>query len=313
MINNNRNYTQNANRSFRQIAKNLSGSDHIRNKRSKEIYRTYRGSPDKVNENVTLKYKSKTEIIDKNGSNEQEIVEFKGLASVASYDMLRSLIHGKDITYTLSGGQGTSAISLQNLESSNETWKGSLLQSEDGQVSLIKEDEEGFNVSLFEQSIYGTNGPVGCITENTSSMNFSCCHTPGTSTENRTVPVPTFKKALEDPMFVAPGTSKENSVPLSEAFDNSASYKYIVNIDDGISVKTVSSAEGNKAEVTISPQVALGSVYHVTVIPFNSCGETGYDISQTFKVIATPPPPPPTRTGVQIDPIQTPKIGRAHV
>ena len=186
------------------------------------------------------------------------------------------------------------------------SWKGSLLQSEDGQVSLIKEDEEGFNVSLFEQSIYGTNGPVGCITENTSSMNFSCCHTPGTSTENRTVPVPTFKKALEDPMFVAPGTSKENSVPLSEAFDNSASYKYIVNIDDGISVKTVSSAEGNKAEVTISPQVALGSVYHVTVIPFNSCGETGYDISQTFKVIATPPPPPPTRTGVQIDPIQTP-------
>ena len=62
MINNNRMYTQNANRSFKQIAKNLSGSDYIRNKRSKEIYRTYRVSSDKVNENVTLKYKS-------NGSN----------------------------------------------------------------------------------------------------------------------------------------------------------------------------------------------------------------------------------------------------
>lgn len=307
MINNNRKNTQNdANRSFKQIAKNLSGSDYIRNKRSKEIYRTYRGSSDKVNENVTLKYKSNTEIKYVNGTKEQEIVEFKGLASVASYDMLRSLIHGKDITYTLSGGAGTSAISLQNLVSSKDTWKGSLLESNNGQVKLIKEEgDEGFNVSLFQQSIYGTNGTVGCITENTSSMNFSCCHTPGTSTnEKRTVPVPTFKKPLEDPMYVPPGTSHENSVPLSEAFDNAASYKYIVNIDDGISVKTVSSAEGNKAEVTISPQVAIGSVYNVTVIPFNRCGETGNDSSQTFKVIATPPPPTPT--GTAIDPISTP-------
>ena len=215
MINNHRKYTQNANRSFKQIAKNLSGSDYIRNKRSKEIYRTYRGSSDKVNENVRLEYKRKTDIIDENGTNVQEIMEFKGLASVASYDMLRSLIHGKDISYTMSGGQGTSAISLQNLESANETWKGSLLQSQDGLVSLIKESEEGFNVSLFQQSIYGTNGPVGCITENSSSMNFSCCHTPGTSSNPTKINPPSSTSHTLDTMYVLPGQSGVNSLPLS--------------------------------------------------------------------------------------------------
>jgi hypothetical protein len=134
-------------------------------------------------------------------------------------------------------------------------------------------------------------------------MNFSCCHTPGTSTENTTVPAPTFKKSLENPMYVTPGSSIENSVPLSEAFDNAASYKYVVNIDDGISVKTVSSEDGNKAEVTISPQVAIGSVYNVTVIAFNRCGETGNDSSHTFKVIAKQQPPP-TTTGAAIGTIK---------
>ena len=309
MINNNRNNTQNANRSFKQIAKNLSGSDYIRNKRSKEIYRTYRGSSDKVNENVTLKYKSNTEIKYVNGTKEQEIVEIKGLASVASYDMLRSLIHGKDITYTLSGGAGTSAISLQNLVSSKDTWKGSLLRSKDGQVKLIKvEGDVGFNESLILQSIYGTNGTVGCITENTSSMNFSCCHTPGTSTnEKRTVPVPTFKKSLEDPMNLQPGQSGVNSVPLSGpsgAFQGATYYEYVADPNVGIDVETVISTEGyHEVEVTISPQVAIGGVYHVTVIPFNSCGETG-NSTQTFDVNVTPPPPP-TTTGTAIDPITT--------
>ena len=297
MINNHRKYTQNANRSFKQIAKNLSGSDYIRNKRSKEIYRTYRGSSDKVNENVRLEYKRKTDIIDENGTNVQEIMEFKGLASVASYDMLRSLIHGKDISYTMSGGQGTSAISLQNLESANETWKGSLLQSQDGLVSLIKESEEGFNVSLFQQSIYGTNGPVGCITENSSSMNFSCCHTPGTSSNPTKINPPSSTSHTLDTMYVLPGQSGVNSVPLSGtsgAFQGATYYEYVASPNVGIDVETVISNEGNqKVEVTISPQVAIGGVYHVTVIPFNSCGETGIT-TQTFDVNVTPPPPTPT-------------------
>ena len=302
MINNNRKYTQNdANRSFKQIAKNLSGSDYIRNKRSKEIYRTYRGSSDKVNENVTLKYKSNTGIkydVDVNGTKEHEIVEFKGLASVASYDMLRSLIHGKDITYTLSGGAGTSAISLQNLVSSNDTWKGSLLESSNGQVKLIKEEgDEGFNVSLFQQSIYGTNGTVGCITENTSSMNFSCCHTPGTSSNPAKIDIPSSTTITLNTMYVLPGQSGVNSVPLSGssgAFHGATNYEYVADPNVGIDVETVSSEGNQEVEVTISPQVAIGSVYNVTVIAFNRCGETGNDSSQTFKVIATPPPPTPT-------------------
>ena len=104
------------NRAFKQIANNLSGSDYIKNKKSKAIYKTYRGSPDKINKNVRI--------------------EENSLASAESYEMLNLITNGKDITYTMSGGEGTAAISLQNLYSSSDTWKGSLLKSEDGKVDL---------------------------------------------------------------------------------------------------------------------------------------------------------------------------------
>ena len=85
-------------RAFKQIANNLSGSDYIKNKKSKAIYKSYSRHPDIISKNVVVK----------------EDGDKKCLASAASYDMLHTMIHGKDITYTMSGEAGTGPMSLQN-------------------------------------------------------------------------------------------------------------------------------------------------------------------------------------------------------
>ena len=262
------------NRAFKQIANNLSGSDYIKNKKSKAIYKTYRGSPDKINKNVRI--------------------EENSLASAESYEMLNLITNGKDITYTMSGGEGTAAMSLQNLQSSNDTWKGSLQESEDGVVKLVAQD---FNESLYLQSIYGTNGTVGCVNENSSQLSFTCCGTAGTSTSPTTVPIPSLTGVNFAAMSIHPGSSEYNTVSLSQVYHDASYYEYTADPDYGITVIT----DGDKVNVALSSQVAFGSTFTVTVTPFNKCRQSGTNTntSRTFQVTAVPPIPTPT--DVEID------------
>jgi hypothetical protein len=361
------------NRAFKEIANNLSGSDYIKNKKSKEIYKTYRGSPDKINKNVRI--------------------EENSLASAESYEMLNLITNGKDITYTMSGGEGTAAISLQNLHSSSDTWKGSLLISEDGKVDLVARsglvsanlfahitagtntDEvatngvyhsvplsggsgsgavvtvtvsssvvsaiavtaagrgyavgdvltisAGFagagstertitlqatdltqsiykiNDPLFLQSIYGTNGTVGCVTEETSQLSFTCCGTAGTATNPQPVPRPTLKVTNFTSLHIAPGFSAENSVSLSQVYIGASYYEYSADPDIGITVST----DGDNVLVALSSQVQIGSHYTVSVTPFNKCRESGSSdtaITSSFDVYAaTRPIPTPTTVDIE--------------
>ena len=357
------------NRAFKQIANNLSGSDYIKNKKSKEIYKTYRGSPDKINKNV--------------------IIEENSLASAESYEMLNLITYGKDITYTMSGGEGTAAISLQNLYSSSDTWKGSLLKSEDGKVDLVARSglvstnlfahitagtntatnatdgvhhsvplsggsgsgavvtvtvsssvvsaiavtaagrgyavgdvltiSAGFagagstartitlqandltqsiykiNEPLFLQSIYGTNGTVGCVTEESSQLSFTCCGTAGTATSPQSVPKPSLTGNSFTDMNIHPGSSDFNDYSLGEVYNDASYYVYTEDPDFGISVST----DGDNVLVALSSQVAIGSKFTVTVTPFNKCRESGTNTSKSFKVTATPPIPTPTDVEIE--------------
>ena len=365
------------NRAFKQIANNLSGSDYIKNKKSKAIYKTYRGSPDKINKNV--------------------IIEENSLASAESYEMLNLITNGKDITYTMSGGEGTAAISLQNLYSSSDTWKGSLLKSEDGKVDLAGRSglvsanlfvhitagntdtnatdgvyhnvplsggsgsgavvtvtvsssvvsaiavtaagsgyaagdvltisagfagagstartitlqandlTQSINEPLFLQSIYGTNGTVGCVTEETSQLSFTCCGTAGTASYPQSVPKPSLTGNSFSPMSIHPGSSDFNDYSLGEVYNDASYYVYTVDQDFGISVST----NDNNVLVALSSQVAIGSKFTVTVTPFNKCRESGTNTSKSFEVTAIPPIPTPT--SLEIDsPIYVTPGGTAY-
>ena len=348
------------NRAFKQIANNLSGSDYIKNKKSKAIYKTYRGSPDKINKNVRI--------------------EENSLASAESYEILNLITNGKDITYTMSGGEGTSAISLQNLYSSSDTWKGSLLKSEDGKVDLAGRSglvsanlfvhitagntdtnatdgvyhtvplsggsgsgavvtvtvsssvvsaiavtaagsgyaagdvltisagfagagstartitlqandlTQSINEPLFLQSIYGTNGTVGCVTEETSQLSFTCCGTAGTASYPQSVPKPSLTVNSFLPMDIHPGSSEYNDFSLGEVYNDASYYEYTADPGFGISVST----DVDNVLVALSSQVAIGSIFTVTVTPFNKCRESGTNTSKSFEVTAIPPIPTPT-------------------
>ncbi len=260
------------NRAFKQIANNLSGSDYIKNKKSKEIYKTYRGSPDKINKNVRI--------------------EENSLASAESYEILNLITNGKDITYTMSGGEGTSAISLQNLYSSSDTWKGSLLKSEDGKVDPVA---QSFNEPLFLQSIYGTNGTVGCVTEDTSQLSLTCCGTAGTASYPQSVPKPSLTGKSFSPMDIHPGSSEYNDFSLGEVYNDASYYEYTAYPDFGISVST----DVDNVLVALSSQVAIASTFTVTVTPFNKCRESGTNTSKSFQVTATPPIPTPTTVDIE--------------
>jgi len=257
------------NRAFKQIANNLSGSDYIKNKKSKAIYKTYRGSPDKINKNVRI--------------------EENSLASAESYEMLNLITNGKDITYTMSSGEGTAAMSLQNLKSSNDTWKGSLQKSEDGKVNLVAQN---FNESLYLQSIYGTNGTVGCVNEDSTQLSFTCCGTAGTSTSHTQVPIPSSTAFSFADMSIHPGSSEDNSVSLNQVYHYASYYEYTADPDYGITVIT----DGDKVKVALSSQVAFNSTFTVTVTPFNKCRESGTNTSKTFQVTAKPILPLPSVT-----------------
>ena len=259
------------NRAFKQIANNLSGSDYIKNKKSKEIYKTYRGSPDKINKNVRI--------------------EENSLASAESYEILNLITNGKDITYTMSGGEGTSAISLQNLYSSSDTWKGSLLKCEDGKVDPVA---QSFNEPLFLQSIYGTNGTVGCVTEDTSQLSLTCCGTAGTASYPQSVPKPSLTGKSFSPMDIHPGSSEYNDFSLGEVYNDASYYEYTAYPDFGISVST----DVDNVLVALSSQVAIDSTFTVTVTPFNKCRESGTNTSKSFQVTATPPIPTPTSVAI---------------
>lgn len=265
------------NRAFKQIANNLSGSDYIKNKKSKAIYKTYRGSPDKINKNVRI--------------------EENSLASAESYEMLNLITNGKDITYTMSGGEGTAAMSLQNLQSSNDTWKGSLLKSKDGEVNLVAQD---FNESLFLQSIYGTNGTVGCVNEDSSQLSFTCCGTAGTSTSPTPVPLPTLTGVNFASMTIYLGESKETIIKLSDVFIGASYYEFTYDdpTETGI---TASVSPDNKVDVTapayIPAYLPSQNIISITITPKNKCNVSGPSVS--LAVLATEPLPTPT--GVEID------------
>jgi hypothetical protein len=260
-------------RAFKQIANNLSGSDYIKNKKSKAIYKSYSRHPDIISKNVVVK----------------EDGDKKCLASAASYDMLHTMIHGKDITYTMSGEAGTGPMSLQNLKSSNEVWKGSLQQSTGGVVSLVDKD---FNEELYLQSIYGTNGNVGCVTENSTDLSFNCCNDPGTSEDPVSITKPTASGTSFSKLKMNPGETQETSEKLSDVFSGAVCYEY--SIDPNYVGVTASTSSDDKVEVYVPPSVAPTSSITITVTPNNKCCESG-GVSADFdvEVIA----PGPSKTG----------------
>ena len=257
------------NRVFKQIASNLSGSDYIKNKKSKAIYKSYKETPDKVNKNVTI-------------NNDYS------LASAESYDMLNLLTNGKDLTYNRNNDcVGETAMSLQNLQSSNDIWKGSLLKNEAGKVGYVSQD---FNEQLYIQSIYGTNGPVGCVTENnsTSSIRFTRCGNPGKSTEPADAPLPTKSTSTaldtDSPLYVTPGKSEVYGIKLSDAFNDAAYFEITADINQGIGF---SITDDYKVEVFLNKSVPVLQTYIVTVIPYNVCREKADQSNyQTFEVKA---------------------------
>ena len=264
-------------RAFKQIANNLSGSDYIKNKKSKAIYKSYSRHPDIISKNVVVK----------------EDGDKKCLASAASYDMLHTIIHGKDITYTKSGETGTGPMSLQNLKSSSEVWKGSLQQSTGGVVSTVNKE---FNEELYLQSIYGTNGNVGCVTENTTDLYFSCCNDPGTSGTPSSIDKPTNSGSFSK-LEMNPGETKETSETLSGGpsgvFSGAVCYEYT--IDPNYVGVTASTSSNDKVEVYVPPTVAPTSSITITVTPKNKCCESGPSADINVEVIA--PTQAPSLTG----------------
>tara|TARA_B100000900_G_C20466602_1_gene669560 strand:- start:87 stop:938 length:852 start_codon:yes stop_codon:yes gene_type:complete len=197
-------------------------------------------------------------------------------------------------------------MSLQNLQSSNDIWKGSLLKNEAGKVGLVTQD---FNEQLYIQSIYGTNGPVGCVTENnsTSSIRFSRCGNPGKSTEPADVPLPTKSTSTaldsDSPLYVTPGKSEVYGIKLSDAFNDAAYYEITSNINQGIGF---SITDDYKVEVFLNKSVPDLQTYIVTVIPYNICREKADQSNyQSFEVKAHISPVP-TATTVAIGTISVP-------